>query len=307
MKNYEFVVSEEYDSQRIDRYLAELMPDCSRTFIQKLIKDSNVLLNDDAPKSSCKLVNGDRVSITVPDAVIPDICPENIPIDIVYEDDDLLIVNKPKGMVVHPAPGHYSGTLVNAIMYHCHDLSGINGMMRPGIVHRIDMNTTGLLIICKNDKCHNSIAEQLKEHSIERTYYAICSGGFSENEGTIDKNIGRNPSDRKKMAINPGGKHAVTHYKVLGTNKGFSFIKCNLETGRTHQIRVHMASIGHPLLGDDVYGGDTKSFKTLGQTLHAGTIGFIHPSTGKRIQIESELPGYFKDILKSLELIDLMC
>lgn len=302
MNEYNFIVSEEYEGERLDKYLSVLMPECSRTYIQKLIKDGNASVNDNTDiKPSLKLESDDRLSLNLPDLSIPDILPEDIKLDIVYEDKDILIVNKPKDMVVHPAPGHYSGTLVNGIMYHCKDLSGINGVMRPGIVHRIDKDTTGLLIICKNDICHNNIAEQLKVHNIERTYHAICVGNIKDDEGVIDAPIGRDVKDRKKMSINRvNGKDAVTHYKVLERFGDYTYIRCNLETGRTHQIRVHMASIGHPILGDAIYGSESKRFKTFGQTLHAKTIGFIHPSSNEWVMFDSELPEYFNNILVAL-------
>lgn len=300
MEEYLFTVSDEYDNERIDKYLSLLMPDCSRSYIQKLIKDNNVTLNKAEVKPSAKIVTGDIIILCLPEPVIPSIEAENIPLDIVYEDSDFIIVNKPKNMVVHPAPGHYTGTLVNAIMYHCKDLSGINGILRPGIVHRIDKDTTGLLVICKNDNCHNIIAEILKNHNIERTYYAIVTGNIKEDQGTINKNIGRDLKDRKKMAINPSGKTAITHYKVLERFGKYTLVKCNLETGRTHQIRVHMSSIGHPILGDEIYGCKSKEFVTYGQTLHAKTLGFNHPSTNQYIEFDSELPEYFQNILKKL-------
>lgn len=302
MKEYHFTVSDDNDGERLDKYLSELMPDCSRSFVQKLIKDGQAIVNDNnSIKPSLKLNSGDGLTITVPDLTIPDILPENIELNIVYEDSDLLIVNKPKDMVVHPAAGHYTGTLVNGIMYHCKDLSGINGVMRPGIVHRIDKDTTGLLIICKNDNCHNSIAQQLKVHSIERTYHAIVVGNLKDDEGVVNAPIGRDAKDRKKMSINhSNGKDAVTHYKVLERFGNYTYIKCNLETGRTHQIRVHMASLGHPILGDSIYGSESKKYKTYGQTLHAKTIGFIHPTSNNWVSFDSELPDYFVNILCSL-------
>ena len=224
------------------------------------------------------------------------------PLDILYEDSDVILVNKPKGMVVHPAAGHYTGTLVNALMYHCRDqLSGINGVMRPGIVHRIDMNTTGVLVVCKNDFAHNSLAEQLKVHSITRVYYAIVFGNLREDEGTVHAPIGRHPTDRKKMSIHSKqGRDAITHYRVLERFGAYTFIECRLETGRTHQIRVHMASIGHPLLGDEVYGPARQPFSLEGQTLHAGVLGFIHPRTGEYVEFSAPLPAYFEELLEKL-------
>ncbi len=297
-----FWVEEENRDQRIDKYLAEHMENFSRSRIQKLLEEGSVRVNGVTVKQSFRLEEGQEIDISVPEAVPIDIPAENIPLDIVYEDEDLLIVNKPKGMVVHPAPGHYTGTLVNALMYHCKDhLSGINGELRPGIVHRIDMNTTGLLIVCKNDVAHNLIAEQLKEHSITRTYHAIVYHNIEEDEGTVDAPVGRDPKDRKKMAINyRNGKNAVTHYRVLQRFGKYTCISCNLETGRTHQIRVHMTSIGHPLLGDDVYGPANCPYKLQGQTLHAKTIGFIHPTTKQYMEFDSPLPEYFENLLKKL-------
>ena len=294
--------SEENAGERIDKFLTEKVPELSRSYIQKLIKEKNVKVNSTVIKSNYKVAKGDQIQITIPDLTEPDILPENIPLDILYEDDDILVVNKPKGMVVHPAAGHYTGTLVNAIMYHCHnDLSGINGVLRPGIVHRIDKDTTGSLIICKNDEAHRKIAEQLKEHSITRKYRAIVYGRISNDEGVVDAPIGRHPTDRKKMAINErNGKPAITHYKVLERFEKYTYIECQLETGRTHQIRVHMTSIGHPLLGDEVYGNAKCPFKLEGQTLHAMTIGFIHPSTNQYVEYEAPLPEYFERLLQIL-------
>lgn len=253
-------------------------------------------------KASYRVSEGDRLTFEVPEAVEPEILAENIPLDILYEDRDVILVNKPKGMVVHPAAGHYTGTLVNALMYHCReDLSGINGVLRPGIVHRIDMDTTGVLIACKNDQAHNSIAAQLKEHSITRRYQAIVHGVVKEDEGVVDAPIGRHPQDRKKMCINhQNGKSAVTHYRVLKRFSGFTHIECRLETGRTHQIRVHMASLGHPLLGDLVYGPARCPYKLQGQTLHAGILGFIHPTTGVYMEFTAPLPEYFEHLLEIL-------
>lgn len=297
-----FEIEKESEGIRIDKFLSEELSDMSRSYIQKLIKDGQVMVNHVPIKANYKLSNGDVLTLEVPELKEPDILPENIPLDVLYEDEDLLIVNKPKGMVVHPAAGHYTGTLVNALMYHCKDgLSGINGVSRPGIVHRIDMDTTGSLLVCKNDISHNCIAEQLKEHSITRVYHAIVHGVIKEEEGTIDAPIGRHPIDRKKMSINhKNGKPAVTHYKVLQRFKNFTYIECRLETGRTHQIRVHMASIHHPLLGDSVYGPANCPYKLQGQTLHAKTIGIQHPSTNQYIEVEAPLPEYFENLIRKL-------
>ena len=309
MKHFEFTVTDEYAGERIDKCISELYEDFSRSYIQKLIKDNlvNVSLNKEncelskSVKGSYILKEGNFVFFDTKESIIPDIVPEDIPLDILYEDSDVLVVNKPKGMVVHPAPGHYSNTLVNAVMFHVKDLSGINGVLRPGIVHRIDMNTTGSLIICKNDKAHIDIAAQLKEHSINRLYRAIVHGVINEDEGTVNKPIGRNEKDRKKMACNvANSKNAITHYKVLKRFKDYTYIECKLETGRTHQIRVHMASIGHPVLGDDVYSTIKSPFKLLGQTLHAMTLGFIQPSTKEYIEVVAPLPEYFSNLLNIL-------
>lgn len=304
MDEFCFQITEEYEGERIDRCMAMLMDSLSRSYIQRLIREEHVLVNDRPVKSSYPVQTDDEVRFSLPDFQEPEICPEDIPLDILYEDRDLLVVNKPKKMVVHPAAGHYSGTLVNGIMFHCgSELSGINGVLRPGIVHRIDMDTTGSLIVCKNDKAHNSIAAQLKEHSVTRRYRAICHGVIAEQEGTVDRPIGRHPTDRKRMSVNAGnGKRAVTHYRVLQRFREYTYIECELETGRTHQIRVHMASIGHPLLGDEVYAPGRKCpFSLQGQTLHAMTIGFLHPSTGKYLEIEAPLPEYFTHLLDILQ------
>ena len=295
------VVSDEDDLVRIDKYITEAGFDLTRSRIQGLISDGNITVNDKNVKANYKVRENDVIKILIPDAVPVDIPAEDIPLNIVYEDDDLLIVNKPKGMVVHPAPGHYTGTLVNALMYHCKDkLSGINGELRPGIVHRIDMDTTGLLVICKNDKAHNFIADQLKEHSITRKYQAIVYNAFKDEEGTIEGNIGRHPNDRKKMTITPNGKEAITHYKVLKNLGKYTLIECQLETGRTHQIRVHMTSINHPLLGDEVYGPKNCPYNLPGQVLHAKSLGFIHPTTKEYVEFDSALPEYFQKLVDNL-------
>ena len=302
METFRFQITEEMEEERIDKCVSLLIDSLSRSFIQKMIKEERVLVNEKPVKGSYRVKTDDEVAFELPESVEPDIEPENIPLTILYEDADVIVVNKPKGMVVHPAAGHYSGTLVNALMYHCgKELSGINGVMRPGIVHRIDRDTTGSLIVCKNDKSHNDIAAQLKEHSINRRYHAICYGVLKEAEGTIDKPIGRHPQDRKKMAVNEkNGKRAVTHYRVLKRFAQYTYIECVLETGRTHQIRVHMSSIGHPLLGDDLYSNRKCPFQLQGQTLHAKILGFVHPTTKEYIEIDAPLPEYFQNLLEIL-------
>ena len=304
METYNIEADENWKGKRVDKSLADYCDDYSRSFLKKLLDDGNVLVNDKKAKPSLKIASGDKIDITIPDISPVEIEPEDIPLDIVYEDDDIIIVNKPKGMVVHPAPGHYSGTLVNAIMYHCKDsLSGINGQIRPGIVHRIDMDTTGSLIVCKNDESHVNIAEQIKEHTVNRIYVGIVCGNVTEDEGTIEGAIGRHPVDRKKMAVNEkNGKPAITHYKVLQRFAKYTYMQFQLETGRTHQIRVHMASIGHPLLGDTLYSSGRSPFKHLqGQTLHAKTIGFVHPKSGEYMEFSAPLPEYFDNLLKLLK------
>lgn len=302
MNNFRIVVDEDLEGLRIDKYISVVNEELSRSFIQKIISENGVLVNGRTVKQSFRVNEGDSIEYSIPDNIIPDIVPEDIDLDIVYEDEDIIIVNKPKGMVVHPCSGKYTGTLVNALLFHCKDsLSGINGVQRPGIVHRIDKDTTGLLVVCKNDNSHKKIAEQLKEHSVTRRYEAICCGCL-DNDGTIDAPIGRNTNDRKKMGINyENGKNAVTHYRVIERLKGFTHIECRLETGRTHQIRVHMASIGHPLLGDEVYGGARKDFERLqGQTLHAGVLGLILPSSDEYMEWRAQRPEYFEELLRKL-------
>ena len=297
-----FQVKPSEAGQRIDRYLSEKLPDLTRSYLQKLIGEGFVLQKGKPVKNGTKTLAGEQIEVTVPEAEEPKILPEDIPLDILYEDADVILVNKPKDMVVHPAAGHYSGTLVNALMYHCRDgLSGINGVLRPGIVHRIDKDTTGVLVVCKNDKAHNALAEQLKEHTITRRYRAIVCGNLKEDEGTVDAPLGRHPQDRKKMAIvRQGGRQAVTHYRVLERFGSYTYIECRLETGRTHQIRVHMASLGHPLLGDEVYGRTKSPFHLEGQTLHAMVLGFQHPTTGEYVEFEAPLPAYFEELLQKL-------
>lgn len=301
MREYVFCVSEDDEGERVDKYLSLLLPDLTRSYIQKQIQDDLLLVNEKVSKANYRLKAEDKVLLSVPDSVIPDIEPENIPVEIVYEDEDVAIVNKPQGMVVHPSSGHYNGTLVNALLYHLNGrLSGINGVLRPGIVHRIDKDTSGLLIICKNDFSHGKIAEQLKVHSANRIYHAIVHGKVKDDTGVIDAPIGRSSVDRKKMAINYDGKRAVTHYKVLERFKDYTYIELKLETGRTHQIRVHMTSIGHPLMGDPVYMPQKEPIHCEGQMLHAKTIGFVSPSKGNYIEFDSELPDHFEKALKYL-------
>ncbi|MCR4655429.1 MAG: RluA family pseudouridine synthase [Lachnospiraceae bacterium] len=303
MNEYSFEVYDEYAGIRVDRYLSLSCEELSRSYIQKLIKDNAVLIDGRPCKSSTVLKEGDNVSVSVPEAVIPDILPEDIPLDILYEDDDVIVVNKPKGMVVHPGAGHYNGTLVNALMYHCTSLSGINGVLRPGIVHRIDKDTTGAVIACKNDISHKSIADQLKEHSVDREYIAIVHGNICEDSGTIDAPIGRDHRERKKMAVDfNDGKEAVTTFTVLERFSQFTFIKCRLRTGRTHQIRVHMAYLKHPILGDQVYSNSRSRYNLTGQTLHARTLGFTHPVSGERILTEAPVPDYFNRVLNDLRI-----
>ncbi len=299
----DFLVEQEEGGLRIDRYLAEAQEDLTRSYLQKLIAEGRVKVNENTVKANYKVNDGDMIKLILPPPVDLDLKPENIPLDIVYEDKDIIIINKRKGMVVHPAAGHYSNTLVNALLYHCKDeLSGINGILRPGIVHRIDMNTTGVLVACKNDKAHQCIAEQLKVHSITRKYNAVVFQPFKELTGTVEAPIGRHPVDRKKMAVNhKNGKHAVTHYQLLENLGGrYAHIECTLETGRTHQIRVHMASIGHPLLGDELYSNNKSNFSLEGQALHARVLGFIHPATGAYVEFEAPLPAYYEELLKKL-------
>lgn len=304
-RELQYEVTAEEDGLRLDQYIAGRCMDLSRSYIQKLIKESRVTINKSIQtKTKTAVQESDIVNVSLPDPKELEIKPQDIPLDILYEDNDVLVVNKPKGMVVHPAPGHYEDTLVNAVLYHCRDnLSGINGVLRPGIVHRIDKDTTGALIVCKNDKAHQKIADQLRAHTITRSYRAIVYNNFSEDEGMINAPIGRHPTNRKKrMVTEKNSKEAITHYKVLDhLNHKFNYIECRLETGRTHQIRVHMSHIGHPLLGDEIYGPVNSKFKNLqGQTLHAATIGFIHPTTEEYMEFSAPLPDYFEKLLKTL-------
>ena len=298
----EIKVTSEMAGKRLDVVLSEQCSDLTRSYINKLCKEERAALNGKTSKGNKKCKEGDVITLQVPEPTELEILPEEMNLDIVYEDQDVILINKPKGMVVHPAAGHYSGTLVNGLMAHCKDdLSGINGVLRPGIVHRIDKDTTGILIVCKNDMAHQSIAKQLYDHSITRKYHAIVYGNIKEEEGTVNAPIGRSLKDRKKMGIVMDGKHAVTHYKVLKRlKKGFTYIECQLETGRTHQIRVHMASIHHPLLGDCVHGPAKCPWTLQGQTLHAKILGIIHPRTGKYMEFDAPLPEYFENLLKKL-------
>lgn len=300
MTEYNFVC--ESAGIRIDKFISDCNIGLSRSAAVNLIEQNNVLVNNNFVTKNYKLRLNDSVNIKIPDPVKYEAKAENIPIDIVYEDEFLLVVNKPKGMVVHPAAGNYDNTLVNALMFHCGDsLSGINGVMRPGIVHRIDKDTSGLLIVAKNDFAHTALAKQIKEHSFTREYEAVVFGNIKDDEGSVDAPIGRNPKDRKKMCvISKNGKNAVTHYSVITRYKGYTHIKCRLETGRTHQIRVHMAYIGHPVSGDAVYGVKNEKVNFVGQCLHAKKIGFIHPSTKKYLEFDSELPEYFNKYLNKL-------
>lgn len=301
MEKLSFNINSEEEGQRIDKYLSTMIEGKSRSFVQGLIDEKKVKANNKVIKSNYKLKKGDFIEVEVPEPVELNVSAEEMNLDILYEDEDVLVVNKEKGIVVHPAPGNYTGTLVNGILHHCSDLSGINGVIRPGIVHRIDKDTSGILVIAKNDEAHNDLAAQFKEHSIKREYYALVEGKFSKVEGTVDKPISRDKKERIKMAINSDGKRAVTHYEVLEQyDKGVSLVKCTLETGRTHQIRVHMASIGHPLVGDLVYGYKRQKFNIEGQALHAKTLGFIHPRTKEYMEFTSELPNYFKELLEKL-------
>lgn len=299
---YIYSVDDSLDGQRIDKAVCELCNELTRSAVQKLIEQGSVSINSSVVTKNKKVKSGDKISVIIPEARVLEIEAENIPLDIRYEDSDLLVVNKPKGMVVHPAAGNYDKTLVNALLYHCKDsLSGINGVIRPGIVHRIDKDTSGLLIVAKNDFAHISLAEQIKAHSFTREYQTVVYGRFKVDSGTVEAPIGRHPVDRKKMAVTQkNSKHAVTHYNIVDTYRDFTHLRVQLETGRTHQIRVHMSYIGHPIAGDPVYGPKKIITSLEGQCLHAGLIGFKHPRTNKYIEIESELPEYFTKFLRGL-------
>ncbi|MDR2042922.1 MAG: RluA family pseudouridine synthase [Clostridium sp.] len=302
-KEFRFLITKELAKQRVDKCVSSVEESLSRSYLQQLIEMNLVSVNGQSVKSSYQVKAGDEVCFVLPEPASMEVCPEEIPLDILYEDSDVIVVNKPKGMVVHPAAGHLSHTLVNALLYHCgKELSGINGVLRPGIVHRIDRDTTGSLIVCKNDFSHHEIAKQLKKHTVTRRYHAICQGILEEDEGTIRRSIGRHPTERIKMAVNEkNGKDAVTHFKVLQRFPACTYIECVLETGRTHQIRVHMASIGHPLLGDVLYSGGKPPMKLRGQTLHAKTLGFHHPRTGEYMELDAPLPEYFLHLLEILK------
>lgn len=304
MSEFVLNVKTENQGERIDKFLSLKLNDISRSYIHKLIQSENITVNNSQTNKNYKISENDQIKIIIPEPQNLEILPENIPLDIIYEDNDLLVVNKPKGMVVHPAPGNYNGTLVNALLYHCkNSLSGINGIIRPGIVHRIDKDTSGLLIVAKNDNSHKNLAEQIKNHSFTREYQAVVYGNIEKDSGTINANIGRHKTNRKKMSVTPlCGKNAITHYTVLERYKRFTHLKLNLETGRTHQIRVHMSYIGHPILGDEIYANQKRNpFKILkGQCLNAGKIGFLHPTTQKYMEFSSPLPYYFTEVLKNI-------
>ena len=302
MTTLELVVAPDDAGVRIDKYLSDNIPELSRSAIAKLIEDGKVRVGDSTVSKSCKTAAGDTVTVELDDPQPVDILPENIPLDVVYEDDHLLVVNKPKGMVVHPAPGNASGTLVNALMYHCGDnLSGINGELRPGIVHRIDKDTSGLLVVAKSDAAHRGLSEQIRDHSFTREYLAVCYGNLKEDERTVDAPIGRHKIDRKKMCVTAlNSKPAVTHITVLERYEGFTYIRCRLETGRTHQIRVHLSYIGHPIAGDPVYGPAKVITALNGQCLHAAKLGFVHPISGEYLEFSAEVPQVFADFLAKL-------
>ena len=297
------ILTADQSGERADAFLARSIPDLTRSASQRLLEDGSVTLAGKPVKKNYKTTPGDRLEVVLPDPEPVDVVPQNIPLDVVYEDSDVIVVNKPVGLVVHPAPGHPDGTLVNALLYHCGDsLSGINGELRPGIVHRIDRDTSGLIIAAKNDKAHLGLAAQLQDHSLARVYEAVAVGNLREDEGTINAPIGRHPVDRKRMSIDPrNGRHAVTHWSVLGRYPGYTHVQCKLETGRTHQIRVHLASIGHPLLGDVVYGSKKPWPGLAGQCLHARKLKFIHPSTGQLVEVECPLPDWFEKVLKQID------
>ncbi|MBX4265233.1 RluA family pseudouridine synthase [Clostridium estertheticum] len=300
MENYDFKVEENSVGMRLDVFIANEFEDKSRSYIQGIIEKENATVNGKCRKSNFKLKLNDTIDLSIPDPVELNVKAEDIPLDVIYEDSDVIVINKPQDMVVHPAPGNYSGTLVNALLNHCTDLSGINGVLRPGIVHRIDKDTSGALVVAKNDNAHNSLAAQLKDHSMTRSYLALVEGIIKDDEGMVDAPIGRHSKDRIKMAIVESGKKAVTHYKVIERFEGYTLVECNLETGRTHQIRVHMAKIGHPLVGDLIYGFKKQKFNLKGQVLHAKRLGFIHPTTNKYMEFDSPIPTYFEKLITKL-------
>lgn len=301
MEEYEFSVSGEEDGLRLDKFLSCNLPEFSRSYLKSIIDQGKAMVNGKVSKASKKLSDSDKITLFIDPPKEIDVVPVNIPIEILYEDSDLIIVNKPKGMPVHPSNGHYDDTLVNALLYsHKDSLSGINGVLRPGIVHRIDMDTTGSLVVCKNDEIHRKMAEIFKNHDVNRVYIGVVHGTFKEPEGTVDAPIGRDPKNRLKNTVTPSGKDAVTHYKVLKSFKDYSLMEFRLETGRTHQIRVHMAYINHPILGDPLYGPKKTPFKLQGQTLHAMTIGFVHPATGKYLEVSADYPDYIKCLLSKI-------
>ncbi|WP_461204335.1 RluA family pseudouridine synthase [Clostridium sp. DL1XJH146] len=299
----EEIVYLDEELKRIDLFLVECYEGKSRTYFQKIVNEGSILVNNKKVKSNYKLKINDVLIVKIPEDKELQVESEDIPLNIVYEDKDIVIVNKPQGMVVHPAPGNYSGTVVNALLHHCKDLSGINGVIRPGIVHRIDKDTSGVIVVAKNDKAHISLAEQLKDHSMNREYIALTEGVIKDDYGTVDKPLARNKRDRIKMAIVKDGKRAVTHFQVLERFEKNTLIKCKLETGRTHQIRVHMRYLGFPLVGDPIYGFKNAKYKLNGQLLHAQRLGFLHPSSGEYVEFSTELPDYFDDILGKLRLI----
>lgn len=301
-ENENIIIVSDKENERIDVYISGLIEDMSRSSIQKLISEGNVTVNSKQIKSNYKVKLNDVINVIIPEPEVLDIAAEDIPLEIVYEDDDLAVINKAQGMVVHPAPGHYSGTLVNGLMYHLKNLSSINGVLRPGIVHRLDMNTSGLMLVAKNDKSHNFIAKCLKEHSINRIYYALVEGNVKEDSGTIDAPLGRSEKDRKKYTVTyKNSKNAVTNFWVVERYGIYTLVKCKLETGRTHQIRVHMKHIGHPVVGDDVYGSKKDKFGLTGQLLHSKSVGFIHPTTGEYMEFDSNLPDYFVKVLNKVK------
>lgn len=299
MEKMEHIINEDQAGDRIDKVISTLDPEWSRSQVQQWIKDGNVLVNGVPVKTNYKCSLQDRLVISIPDPEILDVIPEKMDLEIFYEDQDVLVVNKPKGMVVHPAPGHMTGTLVNGLMEHCKDLSGINGVLRPGIVHRIDKDTSGLLMVAKNDLAHESLVNQLVAKTVTRRYKALVHGNIQHDFGTIDAPLGRDQKDRQSMTVVDNGKHAVTHFNVLERFKDFSFVECQLETGRTHQIRVHMKYIGYPLAGDPKY-GPKRTLDIGGQALHAGVLGFEHPRTGEYLEFEAPLPEYFTELLNDL-------